>query len=162
MQVFRRTALEFDNGPVHLQILPPLYKSSGSSLKPPRSDLLPDEHYEPLGRDATPAGLNLDGGCTQAQIVPPPHGSLEILLDNGGEAVEAIKASGFEVRQHTRPQEYLRESNLVFVRVRKRLFEYYITERLGICSTLGPLRGVHEHIVTRRGRQVILATGKVG
>jgi len=147
---FKLTGLEHDNGVVHLQKLPSLYKSSDNGLKPPRGDFLPDSQHQTLGHDTTPPGLNLDRGFAQALIAIPLHSSLEILLDDGGEAIEAIKAPGFEVCKHTRSQEDLRETNLVFVRIRERLFEDCGTERLGVCSALGPLRRVHKHIITRR------------
>ena len=100
--MFRLTALELDNGVVHLQKLSPLYKSSGSSLKSPRGDVLPQRQYELLSHDATPPRLNLDGSSAHALIAIPLHSSLEILLDDGGEAIEAIKAPGFEICKHTR------------------------------------------------------------
>jgi hypothetical protein len=147
---FELTSLELDNRFVHLQKLPPLYKSSDSRLKPPRGDLLPDSQDQAIGHDTTPPGLNLDRGFAQAQIAIPLHSSLEILLDDGGEAIEAIKAPGFEVCKHTRSQEDLCETNLVFVRICERLLEDCGAERLGVCSALSPLRRVHEHIITSR------------
>ena len=157
---FQLTSLKLDNGVVHLQKPPPLHKSSGSSLNPPRGYLLPDGQHQPLGRDTTPPGLNLDSGSAQAQVAIPLHSSLEILLDDGGEGIETIKAPGFEVRKHTRSQEDFREANLVFVRVRERLVENCGTERLGVCSALGPLRGVHEHIITRRDVRSFSVSGQ--
>lgn len=161
-EVFQLTTLELDDGVVHLQKPPPLHKLSGCSLKPPRGNLLPDRQHEPLGHDTAPPGLNLDGRFPQAQIPIPLHGSLEILLDNGCEAIEAIKPPGFEVCKHTRSQEDLRETNLVSVRVVERLFKDCGTERLGVCAALGPLRGVHEHIVTRRNVRSFSGTREMG
>ena len=157
---FQLTSLELDDGVVHLQKSPPLYKLSGNSLKSPRGNLLPDSQHQPPGRNTTPPGLNLDSGLAQAQIAIPLHSSLEILLDDGGEVIEAIKAPGFEVCKHARSQEDFREANLVFVRVRERLFENCGTERLRVCSALGPLRGVHEHIITRRDVRSFSVSGQ--
>ena len=157
---FQLTGLELDNGVVHLQKSPPLHKSSGSSLKSPRGNLLPDSQHQLLGHNTTPPGLNLDRGFAQAQIAIPLHSSFEILLDDGGEVIEAIKAPGFEVCKHTCSQEDFRQTNLVFVRIRERLFENCVTERLRVCSALGPLRGVHEHIITRRDVRSFSVSGQ--
>ena len=150
-----------DRGRDDLEVMP-LDEPAGYALQPDRGGSLADPLHECPGHDDTPPGLNPDRSLFHRLVLLLSHTSPHVLLDDDDQRVEPLGTQRFESGQHSRSEENLCETILVFVAVVDGLLQDEGTQLLEfkVLDHDGPVRRRDEHVIS--WKKITICSKKVG